>query len=297
MHETPCMCLQDAPAWLADFCRKVCALADAQQRASDAQRALSSLAHCTALLLQLGFASPSAWQPLVQAFVRVQADQPASDEQQQHAAPAAVPPSRRGRAAASKKSATAAAPDASSLSQPAASNLLLVEGLLLREAELPRGSIAAVVEVELHCWAAAQADGMGAAGCRHTVQRLLQAVFPAEQRPVEHAAALLALHQLGMPAEDGRVGSWLLERAVQAVNKVGRMGCCLRVLRLCASRFAALPHVVALSHDRGSAPHIWHCPFVLPLRRCPAHRQPPCWPGPAACWLWTLPASWQPRRC
>ena len=65
--------LQALDGRVADFCRKCTALSDAQQRAGDSSTALSSLGHCTALLLQLGFDAPAAWQPLVQAFVRGEA--------------------------------------------------------------------------------------------------------------------------------------------------------------------------------------------------------------------------------
>lgn len=201
---------------LAEFCRKCVALSSAQQQAGDAAEALGSLGLGLALLLHLGAAEPAAWRPLVQAFVRLQAELPEAAEQQA----AAAAPSKRGRGAASKKAAAAAAGSGSSAA--AASDVLLA-GLLQQHApHLPPGSLAAVVELELQCWAAAGSAGGGAADRASLLaQRLLRDVFPAAQQPAEHAGVLLAMHQLGLPADDGLSGEALLERAASVLSKVG----------------------------------------------------------------------------
>ena len=207
---------------MADFCRKAAALADAQQRAGDAGGAAGSLGHGVALLLQLGFVEAPSWQPLLQAWMRQQCDQPLEAGEQPAAA--AVPPSKRGRGAAGKKGPAAAAAASPSAPPAAAAGPGMLVGLLQqREAELLDGSIAAALEQELQCWAAA---GSSAAPHRTVVvQRLLRDIYPAGQHPVEHAGALLALHHLGLPAEDGQGehgqgGQQLLERAVAVLSKV-----------------------------------------------------------------------------
>ena len=219
----------------ADFCRKCIALSDAQQRAGDCSGALSSLGHSTALMMQLGFDDPAAWRPLVHAFVRLQAEQPPAAE----AATAATQPARRGRGTASKKAAPAAGPTSSG--GGGGSNILLVDCLLPHAEHLPEGSLAAVVEQELQCWSCQQ-GGSSRAGQLAT--RLLQDTFPASQQPVQHAGLLLALHQLGLPADYGSSGLDLLERAAVVLDKVGgllsqmellmaallvRLCCCLRM--------------------------------------------------------------------
>ena len=180
---------------------------------------MSSLGHSVALLLQLGFVEPASWQPLGQAFVRQQCDLPLDAIEQPAAA--AAQPSKRGRGAATKKVAAAAAAAASPSAPPAAAGPgMLVDLLQQREAELPDGSIAAALEQELQCWAAAGSSA--APHLTRAVQHLLQDIYPAGQRPVEHAGALLALHRLGLPAEDGpgQGGQQLLERAAAVLSKV-----------------------------------------------------------------------------
>ena len=214
----PCPLLQEAAPRLADFCRKAAALADAQGRAGDAGGASSSLGHGVALLLQLGFVEPPSWQPLAQAYVRQQCDLPLESVEQPAAA--AAQPSKRGRGAASKKGAAAAAAASPSTPPAAAGPGMLVGLLQQRAAELPDGSIAAALEQELQCWGA---GGSSAAQHRsRAVQHLLQDIYPAGQHPVEHAGALLTLHQLGLPAEDGQGqgGQQLLERAATVLSKV-----------------------------------------------------------------------------
>lgn len=199
------LCVQEAAATrLADFCRKCAALSDAQQRAGDAAGALASLARCVALLQQLGFCEPSAWQPLVQAHVRLQAELPGAAEQPQ--------PARRGKAAASKKAATAAA--GSGAEQP------LAASVVQHAVQLPQGSVAAVVEEELRCWAALD-NGGGCTPATRRACRLLQQAFPPASHPLEHAGVLLALHSLGLSSDgDETSGSQLLERAVAALEQV-----------------------------------------------------------------------------
>lgn len=194
------------------------ALSDAQQQAGDAAGALGSLGRGLALLLQLGAAEPAAWRPLVQAFVRLQAELPTAAEQPVPSAAAA----RRGRGAASKKAAAVPAGSKSGSSSQAAAEMLLVGILQQHAAQLPAGSLADVVEQELQCWAAQGVSGVSeTAGPARLAQRLLQDVFPASQQPVEHAGVLLALHQLGLAADDGQGGAVLLERAVAVLCKVG----------------------------------------------------------------------------
>lgn len=212
------LALQEAAApRLADFCRKCMALSDAQQQAGDAAGALGTLGHALALLLQLGATQPASWQPLVQAFVRLQADLPAAAEQQPVAAAAAA---KRGRGAGAKKAPAAPAAVTASGSQ-AAGNLLLVSVLQQHAAQLPEGSLAAVVEQELQCWAS-QPGGVGSAALSRKIQRLLLEVFPAEQQPTEHASVLLALHQAGLQADSGLGSTAPLKRAVAVLSKVRR---------------------------------------------------------------------------
>ncbi|PRW58029.1 Regulator of spindle pole body duplication [Chlorella sorokiniana] len=119
---------------MADLCRKCIALADAQQQAGDCSGALSSLGHSTALLLQLGFGDPAAWRPLVQAFVRLQAELPTPAAEP--AAPA-TQPARRGRGGASKKAAAAATAEPASSSSNRGSSPMLVECLAPHAEQLP----------------------------------------------------------------------------------------------------------------------------------------------------------------
>lgn len=199
---------------LADVCRKCVALSDAQQQAGDAAAALGNLGHTLALLLQLGAMQPASWRPLVQAFVRLQADLPATAKQQPVAAAAAA---KRGRGAAAKK---AAAPASSSGSQ-AVGDLLLTSLLQQHAAQLPEGSLAVVTEQELQCLAAQPGSaGGGSAALSRKVQRLLHEVFPPEQHPVEHASVLLTLHQAGLQADAGLGSTAPLERAVAVLGKV-----------------------------------------------------------------------------
>lgn len=217
-HRCPAFLQDAASPRLADFCRKCVALSAAQQRAGDAPAALASLARCTAALLRLGFEEPAAWRPLVQEFARLQADLP-----QQAASPAAQP-AKRGRGAASKKApaARAADPAADGDSSTAAAELLLVERLQQHAAQLPQGSITAVLEAELQCWAAQEGTSSSSGTTvQRLARRLLQDVYPAAQQPLQHAGVLLALHQSGLPAEDGQSGAQLLERAVAVLGKVG----------------------------------------------------------------------------
>lgn len=228
-HCLPSPSIQVLDGRVADFCRKCIALSDAQQRAGDCSGALSSLGHSTALLMQLGFDDPAAWRPLVQAFVRLQAEQlPAAEP-----AAAAAQPARRGRGAASKKAAPAAGP-ASSSGDGGGSNLMLVHCLLPHAEQLPEGSLAAVVEQELQCWASQQGSSSRAG---QLATRLLQDAFPASQQPVQHAGVLLALHQLCLPADDGSSGLDLLERAAMVLGKVGglllRMELLMAALHVC----------------------------------------------------------------
>jgi len=100
---------------------------------------------------------------------------------------------------------------------------VVLAGLLQQHgAELPDGSIAAVVEQELQCWAAA-----AEAGTAHRVklaQRLLRDLFPEAEQPLEHGGVLVALYHAGLPAEDGQGGLPLLERAARVLAKVGGRG-------------------------------------------------------------------------
>lgn len=227
---------------MADFCRKCTALSDAQQRAGDRRTALSSLGHSVALLLQLGFDDPVAWRPLVQACVRLQAEQPAPASQ---GSAAAAPPARRGRGAAGKKAAEAAAAEPSS-SGGNSSSLMLVDCLLAHAEQLPEGSLAAVVELELQCWAAQQGSNSGVG---QLASHLLQVAFPPLQQPLQHAGVLLALHQLGLPAEDGSSGPHLLERAEAVLHKVG--GCQRAVF---GYYVLLLPALAVLDHSSGILP-------------------------------------------
>ncbi|KAL4433955.1 hypothetical protein ABPG75_000396 [Micractinium tetrahymenae] len=218
---------QEETTRLSDFCRKCAALSSAQQQAGDLAAALGSLGHSVALLLQLGFAQPAAWLPLVQAFVRLQSD--AAHEQTAAVAEvaAAPQPARRGRGAASKKAAaSSAAVSVGSAASSQAGDALLAQLLQQHEAGLPTGCITAVLEQELLCWGAAlqgsdlTAPSAGSTVCRSVVQRLLQEVFPAAEQPVQHASVLLALYQAGLPADDGQGELPLLERACAALKKM-----------------------------------------------------------------------------
>ena len=95
---------------------------------------------------------------------------------------------------------------------------MLVDCLLVHAEQLPEGSLAAVVEQELQCWVA-QPGGSGGVG--HLASHLLQAAFPPLRQPLQHAGVLVALHRLGLPAEDGSSGQHLLERAEAVLHKVG----------------------------------------------------------------------------
>ena len=257
---TPPLAVQDAASRLADFCRKCSALSDAQRQAGDGLGALHSLGHSVALLLQLGFAEPAAWQPLVQAWVRLQAELLQEEPVSASSTGAAErQPVRRGRGAASKKSTAAAVAAAPASDDTAASPQQALAGLLLQhEADLPDGCILAALEEELLCWAAAQAGGSAAAAhCRSLASSLLGSHFPAAQRPLEHAGVLLALHRAVLPAEDGQSGQLLLERAAAVLEQVG------------AWRAACLQFATAL-HIR-----FWPPPLLKHTHLCTAMLQAP----------------------
>ena len=249
--------LQEAESRVADFCRKCVALSDPQQLAGDARGALSTLGHCTALLLQLGIADPAAWQPLVQGFVRLRAEQPGATTE---GPAAAAQPAKRGRGAAGKKAAAAAAQASGSSSD---SGLMLVDCLQRHAAQLPEGSIAAVAGQELQCWSTQQSSD--SASMAPLARRLLQDAFPAEQQPAEHAGVLLALHQLGLPADDGCSGAQLLERAAAVLDKVGGAG--VNTLLRLASRPCLPLHAckASLLCAYGRPCIMVHCRRAIPL--------------------------------
>ena len=232
----------------ADLCRKCQALADTQQRAGEGPAALASLTSCTLLLLRLGCAEPAVWQPLVQAYVRLQGEQLQHQGGVSQAADGAAPSARRGRGAAvatSKKGCLPPADAAGAAAQASQSAAPLFVRLELHAAEMPAGSVASVLESELAAWAgwaleevgapqasspassssAAAADGSAAAQCRSVVRKALVEVYPAARRPLEHAGVLLVLHRLGLSADGGVAGAAaveeeLLQRAVDTLEEV-----------------------------------------------------------------------------
>ncbi len=222
--------LQEQAAQLADFCRKCAVLAGAQHQAGDLAGALGSLGNGVALLLRLGFAQPTAWLPLVEAFVGLQCEAAQQQEAVVQEVSEAPQPARRGRGAGSKRAAGSAAASGSSAAgsrQASGGDVLLIVLLQQHEAGLPSGGIAAVLKQELLCWGAALQDNASAqpaviaTAASRVVHRLLHEAFPAKPEPVRHATVLLALHQAGLPADDGQRGLALLERAVAAMSKVG----------------------------------------------------------------------------